>query len=84
MPASAQAIAGMTWLLYHPRKRKKTYPLAGSWKSCNFAGRNKSGIRYDFPKVRAVAYRFSTTYLLHSAANHTDGIRMREHLNRTL
>ena len=21
MPASAQAIAGMTWLLYHPRKK---------------------------------------------------------------
>ena len=28
----------------------------------------KSGIRYDFPQVRAVAYRLSATYLLLSAA----------------
>ena len=69
MPATAQDRVGMTWLLADCRKRKYTFSLAGLWKSCNFAGRNKSGIRYDFPKVRAVAYRFSTTYLLHSAAN---------------
>jgi hypothetical protein len=30
--------AGMTWLLGHGRKRKTVYPLAGSRKSCNFAG----------------------------------------------
>ena len=40
----------------------------GLGKSCIFAVGNQSGIRYDFPEVRAVAYRFSTTYLLHSAA----------------
>ena len=38
-------------------------------KMCTFADRYKSGFRYDFPKVRAVAHRLSTTYLLHSAAN---------------
>ena len=53
--------------------------LAGWEKSCNFAGRNKSGISYDLPKVRAVAYRFSTTYLLHSAATLRVEIGMREH-----
>ena len=58
------------------RLKKK---IADSWKSCNFAGRNKSGIRYDLPKVRAVAYRFSTTYLLHSAATIRVEIGMREH-----
>ena len=53
--------------------------LAGWEKSCIFAGRNKSGIRYDLPKVRAVAYRFSTTYLLRSAASLRVEIGMREH-----
>ena len=38
-----------------------------------FCNGYQSGIRYDLPEVRAVAYRFSTTYLLHSAANYTDG-----------
>jgi len=55
--------AGACW-----NKKEIPFPFADSWKSCNFAGRNKPGIRYDLPKVRAVACRFSTTYLLLSAA----------------
>ena len=43
------------------------------WFLLYFCNGYQSGIRYDLPKVRAVAYRFSTTYLLHSAADLTGG-----------
>ena len=43
--------------------------MVGFWFLLYFCSGYQSGIRYDLPKVRAVAYRFSTTYLLHSAAN---------------
>ena len=67
--AYPQSSAGMTCSA-EPGETQRIFlcALACFWKSCNFAGRNKPGIRYDLPKVRAVAYRFSTTYLLHSAA----------------
>ena len=47
MPAIAHASVGMTWLLAARQKKKTAHPLAGLWKSCNFAELAKPKMNKD-------------------------------------